>query len=83
MDLLSLLAGTSLSPALRQTIDQLVARKAAATERDLTPRIALLDALFEATLHRPEERVEAPNRSAVEARIDSLFQALALSGSVY
>jgi predicted nucleotidyltransferase len=82
MDLSSLLAGTSVSRELRRAIDQLVATKATATERDVTPRIALLDALFDETLRRPEARAEELDRSAAEARIDELFQALALSDSV-
>ncbi len=82
MDLPSLLAGTPVSQELRQTIDQLVAMKASATERDVTPRIALLDALCEETLRRPEERAQALDRSPERARVDALFNALALKDQV-
>jgi len=79
MDLPSLLAGTTVSQELRPIIDRLVARKAGATERDVTSRIPFLDALFEETLRLPEERADLPDRSVEQRRIDTLFRALALS----
>jgi hypothetical protein len=79
MDLPSLLAGTTVSAEVRQAIDDLVAVKAKATERDVTPRVALLDALFDRILQRPEERSEAEGRPASRARVDALFRELAFS----
>jgi len=78
MDLPSLLAGASISSALRQAIADLVATKAKATERDVTPRIGALDALFDETLRQLAERPETTDRPAQQARIDALFRELAL-----
>jgi len=79
MDLPSLLAGASISSPLRQAIADLVALKAAATERDVTPRIGTLNVLFDETLRQPVERPEALDRPAQQAQIDTLFRELALT----
>jgi predicted nucleotidyltransferase len=77
MDLPRLLAGTAVSAALETVIADLVAAKAKATERDVVPRIAALDALFAGVLAEPVIRPELEIRVDAQVAVDQVFAALA------
>jgi predicted nucleotidyltransferase len=76
MDLPSLLAGVACSAEIRAAIADLVHKKAAATEKDMTTRIPVLDAYLGTVLAKPAERAAPESRPECNARIDGLFAAL-------
>ena len=73
MDLPSLLDGTSVATGARDAIDELVRRKAQATEKDMSSRIPELDRLIGGILADPEIRPQPIERPEVRAEIDRLF----------
>ena len=78
MDLPSLRAGLTLGADVSAAIDDLLARKIAATERDTTSRIAALDGLIDEALAQKPERAEPVARREVTARADALFASIVL-----
>ncbi len=78
MDLPSLLAGPTLSAAVRNTISELLAKKANAIESDAIPRNAMLDGLLAKVLGKSRHRFAAPDRVDVQARADALFASIVL-----
>lgn len=78
MDLPSLRAGLALDAQLSAAIDALVARKAEATERDTTARLAVLDRVIEDALAHTPERAEPIARREIAARADALFASIVL-----
>lgn len=78
MDMPALRAGLALGAEVSAAIDALVARKADASERDTTARIAALDGLIAEALAQTPQRVEAIARREVAARADTLFASIVL-----
>jgi uncharacterized protein len=79
MDLPSLLAGLTLSDAIRETVAALVARKAPATEGDTGARLPLLDALIGDALAEPPVQIVSADRAEVIAKADALFASIVLT----
>lgn len=73
MDLPSLREDVSMAALVRGAIDDLVHRKAQATEKDLAGRIPDLDRLIAGILTTPEIRPQAIDRPEVRAEIDRAF----------
>ncbi|MBV9834667.1 MAG: nucleotidyltransferase domain-containing protein [Alphaproteobacteria bacterium] len=78
MDLPSLRAGLALGADVSTAIDELIARKIVATERDTTARITALDALIDEALAEKPERAEPVPRREITARADALFASIVL-----
>jgi len=79
MDLPALMAGLDLPDALRQSVGQLLARKARSDEHDLTDRINEIDSLVGAILSEPIQKVTTADRRHVTARVDALFASIVLN----
>jgi uncharacterized protein len=73
MDLPSLLEGKSVTAGARGVIDDLVQRKAQATERDMSAPIPELDGLIAGILAEPMLRPQTSDRPEVRAEIDRVF----------
>jgi predicted nucleotidyltransferase len=78
MDLPSLLQGVPLAADIRRAIDELVARKATAGERELAPRVDVLDNFLAAALADKAGRASSPADPTALARANALFAQLAL-----
>lgn len=73
MDLPRLLDGAPVAGAVRQETRNLLARKAAATEKDTMERMPALDGFIAAALAKRPLRPQQRDRSAVLAQADALF----------
>lgn len=79
MDLPSLLAGLDVPEDASGAIADLLARKAEATERDTTRRIATIDRLISDALATLAREIRAPDRPAVVAQANALFASIVLA----
>jgi predicted nucleotidyltransferase len=79
MDLPSLMEGLAPTPSVSAAIADLLARKAAAIERDTTPRLPILDAAIVDALAIPIQG-RTRDRSDVVDRANALFASIVLRG---
>jgi predicted nucleotidyltransferase len=73
MDLPSLREGVSVAASVRGVTDELIGRKAKATEKDLGARIPELDRMMAEILAEPAIRPQPIDRPEVRAEIDQAF----------
>jgi predicted nucleotidyltransferase len=76
MDLPSLLEGIEVPVAVRETIADLLERKLAGAEGDLTARLPALDAFIAALLTEPVESIAVAEHSTAVLRADAFFAEL-------
>jgi|SRR6185437_15979631 len=82
MDLPELLNGIALAEDVRLAITELIARKAAADEHGVGPRVPVLDAVIAETLSEPVNRFILPDRTVVRSEADALFADIVLSATL-
>ncbi len=78
MDLPGLMAGILIADDVRQAIIELVDRKAAAAEQDVTVRVPVLDAFIAETLSVRPSRFTLPDRTGVLSQANTLFASIIL-----
>jgi uncharacterized protein len=73
MDAPTLLHGIVVADNVRRAMTELIDRKAAAAEQDMTARVALLDDFIAGAVIETERRFTLPDRTAVLSQANALF----------